>query len=60
MLAEFEASCLSIESIHSSRSAEGEVQFRIGFAREQDDAAIREAAARLQESGLAQVLSLLL
>lgn len=58
VLAEFETAGISIESIHSSRSPDGEVQFRIGFARQQDDAAIRAAAGRLQDSGLAQVLSL--
>lgn len=60
VLAEFESAGISIESIHSSRSPEGEVQFRIGFARQQDDAAIRAAADRLQQSGDARVLSLLL
>lgn len=60
VLAEFETAGISIESIHSSQSPQGEVQFRIGFGRQQDDAAIRSATAGLQDSGLAQVLSLLL
>ena len=57
VLAEFASAGISIESIHSSRSPEGQVQFRVGFARGQDDRAIRAAAQQLQESGQAEVLS---
>jgi prephenate dehydrogenase len=60
VLAEFEAAGISIESIHSSRSPDGEVQFRIGFSREQHDERIRAATARTAEKGLARVIALLL
>jgi prephenate dehydrogenase len=58
VLGEFEAAGISIESIHSSRSPQGEVQFRVGFARGQDDKAIRAAAALLQQTSRAKILSL--
>ncbi|MCK7592774.1 prephenate dehydrogenase [Pseudomarimonas salicorniae] len=58
VLADFEQHGISIESIHSSRSPEGDVQFRIGFSRQQDDTAIRAASARLETAGLACVISL--
>lgn len=54
----FERCAISVESIHSSRTPQGEVQFRIGFSREQNDPDIRAAAGRLEAEGLARVLGL--
>ncbi|GIX35439.1 MAG: prephenate dehydrogenase [Lysobacteraceae bacterium] len=53
VLAEFERDGIDIESIHSSRDLLGEVQFRIGFSRQQPDPAVREAATRIHRLGLA-------
>jgi prephenate dehydrogenase len=56
VLAAFEECGTSIESIHSSRTPQGQVHFRIGFGREQDAAAIADAAAALQQRGIGVVL----
>ncbi len=54
----FEAAAISIESIHSSRTPEGRVQFRIGFSRQQSDSAIRAALTQLEEGRLGIALEL--
>jgi prephenate dehydrogenase len=54
----FESAAISIESIHSSRTPEGRVHFRIGFGRSVDDDAVRRASAELARRSLGEVLSL--
>lgn len=58
VLAAFEQAGISIESIHSSRTPQGQVHFRIGFGREQEAAAIAGAARQLEDAGIGVVLDL--
>ena len=52
----FEAHGISLSSIHSSRTPAGEVHFRIGFDSGADVAALRAAAAEIDQTGLGRVL----
>ncbi len=52
----FERHGISLESIHSSRTPEGEVHFRIGFGRGVDAAALGAAVAEIDASGIGRVL----
>jgi len=52
----FERHGISLESIHSSRTPEGEVHFRIGFGRGVDAAALADAVAEIDASGIGRVL----
>ena len=53
----FERHGISLESIHSSRTPEGEVHFRIGFGRGVDAAALAEAVVEIDASGIGRVLA---
>ena len=53
----FERHGVSLESIHSSRTPEGEVHFRIGFDREVDAAALDAAVVEIDASGIGRVLA---
>nr|WP_295378576.1 prephenate dehydrogenase [Pseudoxanthomonas sp.] len=52
----FERHGVSLSSIHSSRTPDGEVHFRIGFDAGVDVAALRLAAAEIDASGIGRVL----
>ena len=52
----FERHGISLESIHSSRTPEVEVHFRIGFGRGVDAAALADAVAEIDASGIGRVL----
>ena len=53
----FEREGINIESAHSSRTPEGKVHFRFGFARETPVDAVQRAAAAIAESGLGELLA---
>lgn len=52
----FERHGVSLSSIHSSRTPEGEVHFRIGFDADVDARALADAAREIDASGLGKVL----
>jgi len=52
----FERHGVSLSSIHSSRTPEGEVHFRIGFDVDVDTDGLRRAAAEIDASGIGRVL----
>jgi prephenate dehydrogenase len=52
----FERHGVSLSSIHSSRTPEGEVHFRIGFDADVDARALAGAAREIDASGLGRVL----
>ncbi len=52
----FERHGVSLSSIHSSRTPEGEVHFRIGFDADVDAQALRAVAAEIDASGIGRVL----
>jgi len=52
----FERHAVSLSSIHSSRTPEGEVHFRIGFDAGVDAAALARVVAEIDGSGLGRVL----
>ncbi len=53
----FERHGVSLSSIHSSRTPEGEVHFRIGFDADVDAEALGRAAADIDASGIGRVLA---
>ncbi len=52
----FERAGVSLSSIHSSRTPQGEVHFRIGFEDDVDASALDEATRQVEASGLGRVL----
>ena len=52
----FERHGVSLSSIHSSRTPDGEVHFRIGFDADVDGEALARAAGEIDSSGLGRVL----
>ncbi|HEY0333336.1 MAG TPA: prephenate dehydrogenase [Stenotrophomonas sp.] len=52
----FERHGVSLDSIHSSRTPEGEVHFRIGFAADSTSEALDSAAREIDGSGIGKVL----
>lgn len=52
LLAIFEEAAINIDSLHSSRSAQGEVHFRIGFARATSSSVLNAALQRIEDAGL--------
>lgn len=52
----FEREAINIESAHSSRTPEGRVHFRFGFARETPTESVQRAADAIVRSGLGQIL----
>ncbi|MBD8527107.1 prephenate dehydrogenase/arogenate dehydrogenase family protein [Pseudomarimonas arenosa] len=52
LLEAFESAAINIDSLHSSRSAQGEVHFRIGVARDTSAAALRTVVQQIERSGL--------
>ncbi len=53
----FERHAISLSSIHSSRTPAGEVHFRIGFGTDADAAALAQAAAEIDATGIGRVLA---
>lgn len=53
----FERHGVSLSSIHSSRTPEGEVHFRIGFDADVEADALRRAAGEIDASGIGRVLA---
>ena len=53
----FERHGISLSSIHSSRTPEGDVHFRIGFDADVDAAVLARAAEEIDASGLGRVLA---
>lgn len=56
LLSVFEVRGISLDSIHSSRTPDGELHFRIGIGPETDADALREAAASIESAGIGRVL----
>ncbi len=52
----FERQCISLSSIHSSRTPAGEVHFRIGFGADTPVSALRNAADEIERNGTGRVL----
>lgn len=52
----FERHGVSLSSVHSSRTPEGEVHFRMGFTAESDSQALTGAIDEIAESGIGRVL----
>ena len=55
----FESEGISLSSIHSSRTPEGEVHFRIGFDGDLDPVALARAAQTIDASGIGRILEIL-
>jgi prephenate dehydrogenase len=56
LLSVFEQRGINLESIHSSRSAEGELLFRIGVSRDCDGTAWRDAMHAIEAEGIGRVM----
>lgn len=56
LLSVFESRGINLDSIHSSRSAEGELLFRIGVGRDCDPAVLRAAMQAIEAQGIGQVV----
>jgi prephenate dehydrogenase len=56
LLSVFEQRGINLDSIHSSRSADGELLFRIGVDRHGDIAALREAMIAIARDGIGRVV----
>lgn len=56
LLSVFEQRRINLDSIHSSRSAEGELLFRIGVSRDCDAAPLREAMQAIEAEGIGRVV----
>ncbi|GGD59924.1 prephenate dehydrogenase [Pseudoxanthomonas indica] len=54
----FEREGISLSSIHSSRTPEGEVHFRIGFETALDPERLQQAARAIDASGLGRILEI--
>ncbi|KAF1722693.1 prephenate dehydrogenase [Pseudoxanthomonas wuyuanensis] len=53
----FERHGVSLSSVHSSRTPEGEVHFRIGFSADSEAGALADAVRDIEQSGLGRVLA---
>lgn len=58
LLQVFEREGISLSSIHSSRTPEGEVHFRIGFEASLDPQQLRQAARAIEAAGLGRILEI--
>jgi prephenate dehydrogenase len=56
LLSAFERRGINLDSIHSSRSAEGELLFRIGLGRDSDAVALRSAMEAIEAEGIGRVV----
>lgn len=56
LLSVFEQRGINLDSIHSSRSAEGELLFRIGVSRDCDATALREAMHAIERDAIGRVV----
>lgn len=56
LLSVFEQRGINLDSIHSSRSADGELLFRIGVSREGDATVLREAMLAIEQDGIGRVV----
>ena len=56
LLSVFEQRGINLDSIHSSRSADGELLFRIGVARDTPAVALREAMSAIEREGIGRVV----
>jgi prephenate dehydrogenase len=56
LLSVFEQRSINLDSIHSSRSADGELLFRIGVGRDCDAAILREAIIAIEQDGIGRVV----
>jgi prephenate dehydrogenase len=56
LLSVFEERGINLESIHSSRSADGELHFRIAVARATDPQALAAAMAAIEREGIGRVV----
>ena len=56
LLSVFEQRGINLDSIHSSRSADGELLFRIGVSRDGDAAVLREAVHAIEQDGIGRVV----
>ncbi len=57
LLSVFEQRGINLDSIHSSRSADGELHFRIGLDRAVDAAALAAATRAIEEEGIGRVVA---
>jgi prephenate dehydrogenase len=56
LLSVFESRGINLDSIHSSRSAEGELLFRIGVARDTHASALSDAIHAIEHEGIGRVM----
>lgn len=56
LLSVFEQRGINLDSIHSSRSAEGELLFRIGVARDTHTTVLRDAMSAIEHEGIGRVV----
>lgn len=56
LLSVFEQRGINLDSIHSSRSAEGELLFRIGVSRSCNAMALREAMTAIEHEGIGRIV----
>lgn len=56
LLSVFEQRAINLDSIHSSRSAEGELLFRIGVSRDGDGSALRDAMQAIEAEGIGRIV----
>ena len=56
LLSVFEARGISLESIHSSRTPQGDLHFRIGFDARVDEAALSAAARAIEDGNIGRVI----
>jgi prephenate dehydrogenase len=56
LLSVFEQRNINLDSIHSSRSAEGELLFRIGVSRDGDAATLQDAMKAIEAEGIGRVV----
>ncbi|MBE1160534.1 prephenate dehydrogenase [Dyella acidiphila] len=56
LLSVFEQRGINLDSIHSSRSADGELLFRIGVSRDGDATALQDAVRAIEAEGIGRVL----
>lgn len=56
LLSVFECLAINLDSIHSSRNAEGELHFRLGVADDTDPAMLAQAVAAIGDEGIGRVV----
>jgi prephenate dehydrogenase len=56
LLSVFEQRGINLDSIHSSRSAEGELLFRIGLSRDADASVLHDAMQAIEQEGIGRVV----